>query len=128
MVVGTQGGHLLTGPSGDLTVSLSHPPTLGTGMDTRILETTAPRYPTAPSRTQTAMDRVMTATRMMTTMESQTVGTTAAWCPTPARKTRTVRRGRACSGDGACDDTGAGFRVGVTGARGRGRGVVWACP
>lgn len=91
---GTQGGGLLTGPSGDLIDFLSHSPTLGMGMGTRTRGTTAPQCPTVPSRTQTAMDRVTPATRMMTTTESLTVGTTAAWCPTLARKTQTVRHGR----------------------------------
>lgn len=78
MGVGTQGGELLTGPSGDLTDFLSHSPTLGMGMGTKIRGTTAPQCPTVPSRTQTAMDRVTPVTRTMTMTESLTVGTTAA--------------------------------------------------
>lgn len=94
MGAGTQGRGLLTGPSGDLIDFLSHSLTLGMGMATRTPGTTAPQCPTAPSRTQTTMDRVTPAMRTMTMTESLTVGTTAVWCPTLARKTQTVRRER----------------------------------
>lgn len=82
-----------TGPSGHLIVSLPHPLTLGMGMGTRTLGTTAPQCPTAPSRIQTMMDRVMPVMTMMTTMGSLTVGTTAAWYPTQTRQTQIVRQG-----------------------------------
>lgn len=61
-------------------------------MGIRTLEITAPQCLTAPNKTQTTMVRVMPVTTMMTMMGSLIVGTTAAWCPTPARKTWTVRQ------------------------------------
>lgn len=61
-------------------------------MGTRTHGTTALQYQIVPSRTRTTMARVMPVTRMTTTTESLTVGTTVAWCPTQTRKTQTVRQ------------------------------------
>lgn len=120
--MGAQDGQPLTGPCEDLIVSLPPPPILGMGMGTRTLGTTAPQCPTAPSRTQTAMDRVMPAMRMTTTTESLTIGTTAAWCPTRARKTQIVRQG---VGQGCVEPLGQVFKW-ANGRYGRGQSLEWA--
>lgn len=67
------------------------------GMGIRTPRTTALRFPTAPSWTQTMMDWGMTVTMMMTMMASRTMWhlaqTTAASSPIPTRKTRMVSMG-----------------------------------
>ena len=80
--------YCMTTPFQSLT---SHFHTLGMGMVTRTPGTTAPQYPTVPSRTQIMMARAMPVMTMMTMTEFLIAGTTAAWCLTLAKRTMTVR-------------------------------------
>lgn len=68
--------YCMTTPFQSLT---SHFHTLGMGMVTRTPGTTAPQYPTVPSRTQIMMARAMPVMTMMTMTEFLIAGTTAAW-------------------------------------------------
>lgn len=65
---------------------------------TRTTRTTVPTSPMPTRLTMTMMARAMPVTQMMTTMGSPMTGTTADWCPTRARRTRTVGAAPGSSG------------------------------